>query len=128
MATQVVCFVSSARSVEIRFCITVGTRSVAEQRVLQVPGCESANLRWRGRTRSARGCSCGRRRARRRFVRRSYCGRLRSRGCENSLAVAFQVAIQAGSADAEDLRRAQPVTLAHFEHALDVNLADLVER
>ena len=43
-------------------------------------------------------------------------------------AVTFQVAIKAGTADAKDVRRAQPVSLAHLEHALDVDLPDFLQR
>ena len=41
---------------------------------------------------------------------------------------ALEEAIEAGAADAENLRGADTIAVAHFEHALDVNFADLIER
>ena len=46
----------------------------------------------------------------------------------NVVAVAFQITIQAGSANAEDLRGAKAVAIAHLQNLLDVMLADFVER
>ena len=41
--------------------------------------------------------------------------------------VALQIAIQAGAADSQYLRRAQPVAVAYLQHFLDVHLAHLLE-
>ena len=43
-------------------------------------------------------------------------------------AVALQIAIETGTADAENVRCAQPVAFAYVQDALDVNLADFFER
>ena len=43
-------------------------------------------------------------------------------------AVALEVAVQAGAADAEDLRRSEAVAIAHLEDFLDVVLAHFIER
>jgi hypothetical protein len=43
------------------------------------------------------------------------------------VAVAFQVAVKAGAANAKNLRRAEAI-LAHLQHFLDVHLANIVER
>ena len=43
-------------------------------------------------------------------------------------AITFEIAVKAGAADAENVRGAQAVALAHVEHALDVDLADFFER
>ena len=45
-----------------------------------------------------------------------------------ALACAFQVAIEAGAADAQQLRRAHAVAAARFEDLLDVLAAHFVER
>src|SRR6185437_6338402 len=42
--------------------------------------------------------------------------------------IAFQKTVKAGAADAEDLRRADAIAVAHIEDALDVDFANLVER
>lgn len=44
------------------------------------------------------------------------------------LRCALQEAIQTRAADSENLRRADTVAVAHFQDALDVNSADLIER
>ena len=46
----------------------------------------------------------------------------------NVQAVALKIAVQAGAADAENLRRAESVAIAHLENFLDMVLADFVER
>jgi len=46
----------------------------------------------------------------------------------NVQAVALKIAVQAGAADAEYLRRAEAVAIAHLENFLDMVLADFVER
>src|SRR5437016_7991515 len=43
-------------------------------------------------------------------------------------AIAFQVAVQTGAPDSQELRGSQPVSLTHLEHALDVHFAHLFER
>src|SRR5579859_222276 len=43
------------------------------------------------------------------------------------MAVAFQVTVEAGSPDSQDLRSPQAVPLAHLEHSLDVQFAHVVE-
>lgn len=43
-------------------------------------------------------------------------------------AVAFQVTVETGAVDAENLGSAKATAVAHLEHLLDVYLANLVER
>ena len=43
-------------------------------------------------------------------------------------AIAFQVAVQTGASDSQELRSPQPVSLAHLQHALHVHFAHLFER
>src|SRR5713226_6722499 len=45
-----------------------------------------------------------------------------------ALAGAFEVAVEAGAADAQDLCSAHAVPLAHLKHPLDVHAAHLFER
>src|SRR5882762_1878635 len=45
-----------------------------------------------------------------------------------SWGILFQVAIQAGPANAQYLRGAQAISLAHVEDSMDVRIAHLVER
>ena len=52
----------------------------------------------------------------------------RLRGVDAALAFAFQVAIEAGAADAQQLRRAHAVAAAGFEHLLDMLVAHFLER
>jgi hypothetical protein len=42
-------------------------------------------------------------------------------------AIAFKVTVQAGAADAENMRRAHAVALAHVEDSLDVDFTNLFE-
>jgi hypothetical protein len=42
-------------------------------------------------------------------------------------AVAFEVTVKAGAADAKNMRGSQPIAFAHLEYPLDVNLADFFE-
>jgi hypothetical protein len=43
------------------------------------------------------------------------------------IAIALQVAIQAGAPNPKDLRGPQPIPLAHLKHSLDVQLADIIQ-
>lgn len=43
------------------------------------------------------------------------------------MAVALEVSVQAGAPNAQNLRRAQPVALAHVQHTLDVDFTHFVE-
>ena len=45
-----------------------------------------------------------------------------------AVAIAFQIPVETGAADAEDVRGAQSIALAHVQHPLDVDLADFFER
>src|SRR5256885_14029941 len=60
-------------------------------------------------------------------------GRLRTllifvRACLLLRSIAFQIAVQAGPANPQNLRRAQAVSLADFKHALNMLRADFVQR
>jgi hypothetical protein len=41
--------------------------------------------------------------------------------------IALQVTVETGAADAENLRGAKPITVAHLQHFLDMDLADLIK-
>jgi hypothetical protein len=42
--------------------------------------------------------------------------------------IALQVTVEAGAADTKNLSGAKAVAIAHLEHLLDVNLANLIQR
>jgi hypothetical protein len=41
--------------------------------------------------------------------------------------IALQVTVEAGAAEAENLRGAKPIAVTHLQHFLDVDLADLIK-
>jgi hypothetical protein len=41
--------------------------------------------------------------------------------------IAFKITVETGAADAENLRGAKPIAVAHLQHFLDVDLADLIK-
>jgi hypothetical protein len=59
---------------------------------------------------------------------RLSCSTIGARPRGSVLTVTLEVAIKAGTADAENLRRAQTVAVAHLQNFLNVDFAHLVER